>query len=388
MDFSAVQQWIGNHYQVKWGLFRLLELSDLEAKVYIEADDDVVSQVKNSSFDYDQLKYHKDGAGNLTDKSPDLWKTLRIWVHLLGSDDTDAQTVFTLVTTSPIKAGSALSWLGEFARNIDEAVDCLDKASNSCENESCQPGITAYNKLLPDAKKALLARVYVIQQPASIASLRDKIKRLLITSTDPKRLPALLTRVEEWWGLRVEETIVRAADQNVHEPITFLELIEKVDEIRKQLTEDNLPLDDHKLEIDELISSCKEKRFIKQIAMFDIDGYIIRPAVEDYYESFYQVSRWTRDGLLKLNELSNYQKILIREWELCIGFCWRSIKLASSEDKKEMASRLYQMVMSKHLPIRPQVCVPYIMRGNFHMLANDSFYRIKWHPDFESVPEI
>jgi len=80
--FSAVDASLGYLYQVRsalfWSLRRLKDEPDF--LVSIETLDDVTFETTGgNATDLLQTKHHLKGTASLTDASPDLWKTLRIW---------------------------------------------------------------------------------------------------------------------------------------------------------------------------------------------------------------------------------------------------------------------------------------------------------------------
>ena len=80
--FSAVDASLGYLYQVRsalfWSLRRLKDEPDF--LVSIETLDDVTFETTGgNATDLLQIKHHLKGTASLTDASPDLWKTLRIW---------------------------------------------------------------------------------------------------------------------------------------------------------------------------------------------------------------------------------------------------------------------------------------------------------------------
>lgn len=79
-SFSASDSALGYLYQVRLALLSSLERlgQDQTFALYLETLDDVVFESTGSAFELLQLKHHCQRAANLTDASPDLWKTLRV----------------------------------------------------------------------------------------------------------------------------------------------------------------------------------------------------------------------------------------------------------------------------------------------------------------------
>src|SRR5262245_8243045 len=101
-QFSAADPSLGYLYQVRlallWTLRRLK--TDPDFLVGIETIDDVTFETTGGDpTDLLQSKHHRTGTGALTDASPDLWKTLRIWFEGHASGIIPATTNLYLVTT-------------------------------------------------------------------------------------------------------------------------------------------------------------------------------------------------------------------------------------------------------------------------------------------------
>lgn len=82
--FSAAPQALGYLYQARTALTLLLQAPD-EARIKIEALDDIELKdvLASGSLALAQLKHHTSPT-TLTDVSPDLWKSLRVWAEQLN----------------------------------------------------------------------------------------------------------------------------------------------------------------------------------------------------------------------------------------------------------------------------------------------------------------
>ena len=108
-DFSAADSAVGYLYQVRLALLSALQrmAEDHTFAVYIETLDDVVFDTSGSAQDLLQLKHHCSRSASLTDASPDLWKSLRIWIEGRSKRTIPADSRLYLVTTSNVGVGSA-----------------------------------------------------------------------------------------------------------------------------------------------------------------------------------------------------------------------------------------------------------------------------------------
>ena len=69
-------------------------------------------QRKETPFELLQTKHHVDRVARLSDASPDLWKTLRVWAEAAKNDPSlPSRARLVLVTTAAAPVGSAASLL-------------------------------------------------------------------------------------------------------------------------------------------------------------------------------------------------------------------------------------------------------------------------------------
>ncbi|MHB1674008.1 MAG: ABC-three component system protein [Acidobacteriaceae bacterium] len=104
-------------------------------------------------------------------------------------------------------------------------------------------------------------------------------------------------------------------------------------------------------------------------------------AVKDYYRAFEQRSRWLRDDLVLLGDLTQYERRLVEEWELIFEGVQDELGQAAAEEEQQKAARqVLRWAESTSIPIRPGVTEPFITRGSLHMMADE--VRLGWHPQF------
>ena len=108
---SASASLSGYLYQARYALLRGLEESRNHPShaLSIEKFDDVAFEEDGQPVELIQTKHHGI-LGNVTDRSVDLWKTLKIWIQRIKEDPTGAaNTRFVFLTNNTASDGSALS---------------------------------------------------------------------------------------------------------------------------------------------------------------------------------------------------------------------------------------------------------------------------------------
>lgn len=135
-QFSAADSALGYLYQVRcallWSLQRLP--SEPEFEVSIETIDDVTFETADAPHELLQTKLHKNRGANLTDASPDLWKTLRIWIAALDGSQITKETVLYLVTNEKAIPGTIAGNLKTTERNTTLALQRLEKTAQKSIN--------------------------------------------------------------------------------------------------------------------------------------------------------------------------------------------------------------------------------------------------------------
>ena len=96
--YSAASSALGYLYQVRYALLEALRRlrKGQEFLVSIETLDDVVFEKAGEAPQLLQAKHHLNQAADLTDGSPDIWKTLRVWCEAMATGNTLEGTLFFL----------------------------------------------------------------------------------------------------------------------------------------------------------------------------------------------------------------------------------------------------------------------------------------------------
>ncbi|MGC1375052.1 MAG: hypothetical protein WA821_02445, partial [Anaerolineales bacterium] len=156
-QFSAAPSNLGYLYQTLYALLLLLKSKE-EMVLSIETLDDVVFEKDGNSREQLQLKHHIGQTANLTDISPDLWKTIRVWsTQLKNGTFSVNDTVLSLVTTAQAPDGSIGAMLkpGSKIRNIVEISQQLAKIAETSKSKNLEEAFAAYLALSPKQRENL-----------------------------------------------------------------------------------------------------------------------------------------------------------------------------------------------------------------------------------------
>jgi hypothetical protein len=110
-DFTAREATLGYLYQARYALFLLLDGVE-EQELLLETLDDIVLEQSGTPRELLQTKHHIRAECRLTDSSPELWKTLRVWSTVLSEGRVRIPPIrLTLVTTAQAQDGSIAATL-------------------------------------------------------------------------------------------------------------------------------------------------------------------------------------------------------------------------------------------------------------------------------------
>lgn len=380
--FDASASALGYIYQVRYALFAALkkmqEVDDPDLYfVSIEKLDDVAFDKEGTPEELLQTKYHGKPA-NLTDKSPDIWKTFRIWAEALLNNEIEDDTSLYLITTELAQEDSLAYFLSlnDSKRDIGKALKRVEEITSNKPSKENKKGYEAFKQLDDLEQKNLLQNAYVIDKVEDIEQVKSDLKIWLKLSVNKEYVDAFVQRLEGAWFSRVITSLNAESDR-----ICLGELRNIMDDLREQFLPSNLPNDYSDHTLDELGFEDEDRFFIEQIKLFTPSSRILRIALENYYKAYAQKYRWQSDGLLKPNEVSKYYKRLYCEWDQYCSIAEFSLD-NSGESKDKFALDVYKFCQQEGaVPIRKMFDHPFVARGSYHQLADE--LKIGWHPDFE-----
>ncbi|AUX40167.1 hypothetical protein SOCE26_015660 [Sorangium cellulosum] len=384
--FSAADSALGYLYQVRLGLLWSLRRAraGTEFVVSLETLDDVTFESTGGTpEELLQAKHHRNREASLSNASGDLWKSLRVWFEGHASKQIPTGTALYLLTTGAAPPDSAASLLRSERRNVEKALQLLESVTQTSESETNAPAYKAFLAASNTARRTILDNVVVLDRAPGVLTIDDDLKAEVHWSAETKHLNAFLQRLEGWWLRRVIKQLA-AGWQSAG--ILSAELEAEMSELREQFKQDNLPIDDDLLAFtldDATHAAHDDYRFVHQLRLIDAGRKRVAAAIRDFYRAYEQRSRWLREDLLLVGDLSRYEGKLVEEWELVFEAAKDEIEATAAEVAKRKAARsVLAWAERATLAIRPGVTEPFIVRGSFHMLADEKPPRIGWHPDF------
>jgi hypothetical protein len=363
-------------YQCELALLEYLRHEDPGLDVSIEVLDDIA--LEGEQTELIQAKYHLKEAGSLSDMSPDLWKTLRVWSE---SATSQPNALLVLVTTATAGAGSIASLLRAADRDPTAAHQRLVNIAKSSSSQSLAPAMRAFVDLPDEDRVSLVDRILVNDGGPGFEDLDEQFRTALRLAVPSDRRDALAARLREWWLARTERHLVEVA-QGTHPRISGTEIEGRLGDLRDELAADNLPIDFEELEPPGEEEVDEQRKFVMQLRLVALARPRVRKAVHDHNRAFHQRGRWLREDLVGFDELHRYEVRLKDEWErLWLPESNDELQQLSDEEAEDRGRGVFLACESAQVePIRPKVSAPYVMRGTLHILADEM--KIGWHHDW------
>lgn len=385
-QFSAGAQTLGYLFQARRALLVLLRGRE-ECEVIVEGLDDI-AVTSSDQLQLEQLKHHITGTASLTDASEDLWKTIRVWSsHLLAGRLDASSTTLTLITTGSAPEGSIAAQLRD-DDGRDEVSACrrLNEIAETSTNKGLAKAFEAFRALGEAGQRDLVRAIRILDDSSNIITVADEICHSIRYATRPEFLRPLCERLEGWWFSRVAYHLVEGSET----PITQFEVHEKLSSIAEQFRNDDLPIDFGST-LPEVIDPENDSRlFVRQLRELTSNVRRIENAIVDYYRAFQQRSRWLREDLLIDAEIEEYEEKLVDAWER-YRLALEDEEMFDPDDAdscRRFGLKVYRWIeLEADVRIRPQVSEGYVMRGSYHMLADEwspqvRLPRVWWHPLF------
>jgi hypothetical protein len=391
--FDASASAIGYLFQVRSALFLAVKRDDSADQLSLEMIDDVAFNTADSAttspVELLQFKHSLIRKAVLSDRSIDLWKSLRVWSELIRAKRVDPQrTIFTLVTTATSTSSGGLARLRHIHRDPERARTDIEAAGASSANQKVKLASACLNKLSMSDRKALFNNLYLLDSAPGIQETRRLLEHeLRYLVDDPQtQLTGFTDRLEGWWFRTAVDHLV--ADQKT--PIAVDSVQRQVRDLREQFKRECLPDDFLTASVpDDHTAAAADRCFVRQLTLIHVSQQQIRLAQENYYRAYQQRSLWIRENLLGLNEIERYEHRLIDEWRQKQSIALDGLSATAMDDERALCGKgIYiwtqeTAVGMSALFIRPQFQSGYMVRGSFHMLAD--LLRVGWHPDYHTL---
>ena len=380
---DASGQMLGYVFQAYASLLLLLSSTDAEAMLCLEKFDDVSFHDDKDILALIQTKHQVNQPGRLNDTSVDLWRTLWNWSEAIDNDTTVAvSTNFIIITTAVAPEGSAASYLKDVSRNCDKALELLECAAKRRSVQSNEKYYEAFLLMKSRVRKQLVDNIYIYDSSDHISSIEKRILPYIRNSAPPDCVDRVYERAIGWWFKYV--ILCLCSDEPLF--ISCSQLQTAIADIACEYRSDSLPIDvdpSYEPTDEELDDLLGEKRvFIEQLKLVSVSDLRLKRCIRDYYNAYQQRSKWVREQLLLVDELTKYEARLVDEWARLYLIMQEELGDNPDDQRKIAGGRsLFNKIEDLGIPIRERLSEPFVMRGTYHELANN--LKVGWHTDFK-----
>jgi len=390
-DFSAKEPALGYYHQIRFSLYLLLIISKdmINPCLKLENLDDIeVDDIDRKNL-Y-QTKLHINSIANLTDRSPDFWKTIRIWSENISMELIDINnTIFSLITTAKTSKDSFINNFNINNSSKDNIKATLDSMLNICSektNEINRKGYEAFSSLTTEQQQRLISNIRIIDSSLSIEDTLSELKKELRFSAPTDKVDVFVERIEGWWFQECIKILCLKRDS-----ISANELNRRISDIRDSFQEENLPDDfaDPMTISEEELPNYEMKVFVKQLKLIAIKNTMLRNAISDFRRAYEQRSRWLREDLANMDEYERFDNQLKDYWNNIFAIIKDECEDFSSEKLEKAGHEFYKKYYVESVPpcrIRAGFQSQYLTRGSCHMLADEK--KIGWHPNFNILLDL
>lgn len=371
----------GYLFQVRYALLRGLREGRKHPgyALSVEKFDDVAFEDDGKPVELIQTKHHGT-PGNTSDGSPDLWKTLKVWMDRVHGDPmAAADTRFVLLTTNTAADGSALQSLRHLDNSRDpaRALERLISVAREATSAATREARTQFLGLDAAMRKLLVQSIWVFDNAQDIIDVREEIEQELRYSAPSDAVCLFTDYLEGWWFNRV---VIALRDPHLT-TISLSDISSKIYEFQENFRIGRLPLDETIDAMPPVTTLPHDDRvFVRQMNLVRASESELLVAIHDYYRASEQRSRWARENLFLDGEADRYDRVLWDDWRRC--FHARVADLGDDchdEVKEKTGRRVFRWACQHQRSLRNRDEI-WLSSGSFQILADS--VRIGWHPDY------
>jgi hypothetical protein len=380
---------LGYMHQVLWGLVELLRTGPTRPDhgLMLEEHDDVSWAAKGEPTELLQLKHHTGSAGNLSDRSVDLWKSMKVWLDDPRFMAVDGPTLC-LITTANAPGGSAASKLraDPETRDVTEALRQLDHAANESESKDTGPARKAWLATSRAERLGLIERLTILDASLKAEDLDGEIRRLLfyVAPRQDAQYELFKNALTGWWHAVALDML-----SGHRGAITALQVQVYVEGLRDSYTEASLPTSAWMSADEEaaVLTDHRNRVFVQQLGWIDAHPRTVERAIIDFHRAVTQTTDWADRNLIEMAEFDRFKDSLADEWEYAYYDMLAELPEEWDDVAKRRAGRALftKLRDSTSVKIRGGYSEPFYTRGVQYELADGGTHG--WHADFEELIE-
>lgn len=349
-------------------------------KVGIETEDDVVSFEAKGKTIREQDKCSIVNTNPLSNRSKNLWKSLKIWVDAIEAGEVDlSNTEFHLVTN----IGSSECLARQMGRaKDDDSIDlCVEKLRDLGKNPS--DSISDYVGTVlgcnDETLKEMIRRIYFTD--SDNYGREDLMGSIVSCLHIPETLPSdkiinellgwMVSRAKTLWLSGKPAWITKEEFDEYYSKVSYRFSTQKFIET---------PARDLMHLIDINLKDHMDRIFVKQLSLLEIEDDYIMDSIRDYNFCSYERTRIAQQGSVTKGELDNFENVLVERWK---PIFMRNSSMKMHPDIIN-GIKTYTETIDHKEPLAGQSTENYYLtRGTYHMLAD--ILDVGWHPKFKEL---
>ena len=389
ISHSAIDPYLGYLFQGYYALLVLFDSEEEEASITLEIEDDIALHEEITTLI--QVKHRQKIKKELTIKSIEFWKTIRIWIKIIKEEN-----FFTLATCDSIKDDNILIELTKKERDIEklkkelvlEAKKVLEKRKaakvkgEKLPYENRYQGCKEFLKL--KEKDIFLKKIYILDRNITIDNISEAIEERLSKTVTKINRGKIAKEIEKWWSVRVVKALKEKKE------ISKQELTFQVEDFIRRISENKfiVSLDArNKIPSEELEKNKREGSImLEQINLIDKKSFRKKKALNEFWSARIQRNSWIEEDLSVINELEDYDFKLVEEWEYKFE-TKVDVENLLEKEKMEIGKDIYDYsVREGYLKIQPKIEEwknKSFVAGSYQILSND--LKVGWHPDYKKI---
>jgi hypothetical protein len=368
-------QLAGYIFQFERALLWLVE-APLEARIGIEAGDDVVLETATEVFRQQDKHTSVETGYRLGDNTADLWKTLANWLEALQADETGKATRLFLITNGSVNPDSFAAKL--FRSEPPPSGKQLVRSLREVGAET-PIGVQKYvDRVLQASDEVLcscLEKIEVIQTRSD----SDRLKILTTLGIPDKNFPA-----DEFYkamlGWLVDSAVLCWRAREVAW-ITKRQFIDFSHSLRLLLADRKVRVKmRHLLDVGSLVKGDHSARiFIRQLDLIDSSAESIIDALTDYFGSDSEFAQLSKQGDVTKDEVIAFRGRLKERWKTISA---RILRQGGTRPSEEIGRDIFEDTMDHRESLAHQPTEEYYLtRGAYHLLSD--LLEIGWHPEYK-----
>lgn len=384
---SAAGSNAGFSFQFERALFRLAESSE-NFVVGIETDDDVAVRCADGSHLLEQNKHSISDNIPFSDRSKDLWKTLKIWLEAIDAGEVSTEvTDFHMVTNKLVPIEYIVQKISQ-AEKDEDIRTCITALEIAANEPSEAIAFFAQCVLRKDSRlnlHRLIGKCRLIDasyQSAGIKLRQETIAYLQLPSWCKNYADSIIDELLGWlhqialltWQEKKPCWIRR--NQFVDQMHAIIDRRKR--QITRERAENLIPV----TTVD--VGQEKGQPFVKQLHLITDDIGIVDNSIRDFIRCNIEKIRLSKEGNITDEDWKSFEATLQSRWEKIRA---RVIRMSQGHNKNEqdIGFEIFTDTTEAHREKLAGIDTEqvYLTAGTYHLLAN--MIRLGWHPKFKDL---